>query len=214
MRYDFRYYKSGRLISLIILLAVVTVPTFAKLSRFLESSVSIVTPSVVALVPASVLVGFTLWVIEIHLWNNPWVNYFLIEIPDVGGRYIGESVSKNSGPNSRDVISDVVVEISQTASKINIKIFHRPKEVDREYVSQTLVAEIIDENGSYHIQAIYKIRQGPHIDNKIDLAGVLGSCRLDYIEPTKEFKIDYFNEKRNTGYMDVDFQTKKLKQKF
>jgi hypothetical protein len=216
MSYNFKYYKSWRLVGLIVVLAAVSVPAMANLFGFLESSVPLITPSVVALLPASFLVSLVLWVINEYAWKFSLINNYnlLVEVPDFSGRYKGTSTSKESGPNGDNVESDVVIEIEQSASNIDVYMYHRPEGVDRGYISESLIAEILEYNGRYYIRTIYRRRRGEPGDSDIKLAGLIGCCRLDYIEPDKELDGEYFNEHSNVGYMDLEFESKDIKQKF
>jgi len=107
MTYDLRYYNSTRLISLVAILVLFTVPTLAKLFSSLES-VPIITGSLVSVFSPLIFVSLAIWAIDTYFWKYKWTNY-LIDIPDINGRYKGVSISRNSGPNGSDVLSDAVL---------------------------------------------------------------------------------------------------------
>ena len=156
-------------------------------------------------------------IIEKYAWKLKIRNYqffsWLIDIPNINGRYIGKTISSYKDVNGEKTQIDCVVEVTQTASTINLKVYncHPETKFRTESESVSKVIKINKGIGFYRIHYHYEHKNSENSENSnINY----GAGYFDYFPTTKELKGDYFNNRGNRGDITTIFQNKKLQHKF
>lgn len=206
---NFRYYNTTGLIILILLLA------FVIDSLLKDALIPFMHQRHIELLRApgnASLIGMFLILYDKVLWKWP-VFSFLVNVPDMRGRYIGKIKYEFDGILQE---KECAVEVTQTASKIKVHSYFS-KENSSHTSSKSLIENIEEEDGFYYVH-LYYLNNGSK-DTK-DLDGHEGANMLKFI-PKKENKNKtltghYFTNRKiqTRGSIEVEFNSKKLKGTF
>jgi len=205
---NFKYYKRTNLIIFILVLSV----TLGKIMNYLEPYINryeilkqindfIGVFSVVG------LLGLILWFIDTTGWKSKLFNW-LIDVPNLNGRYKGKLVSTYNGSTEMDCI----IEVFQTASIIKLYCYFgnlSNRIISSE--SRSYTEEIICEPNGLN-KLIYTFKNDSDI--AVNLNDHQGAGTLSYFKDIKKLDGTYFNRRGNTGKIEVFFEQKKLLKRF
>ena len=206
---NFKYFKTGILIPFILVLSVV----FNIVSNQIETFIN--TNNTVSQIYSYIGVFSTLSLITITLTFINFVGWkwcifkWLIDIPNLNGRYTGELVSSFIDPTTGSpMVKDCAIEIKQSASSIHIFTYYGDKgtniQTSRSYsVSEELVEE---KNGLF--QLFYIFTNEPE-SLLTQLNNHAGTAKLKYYPDIKTLDGDYYNQRKNIDTIKVTFQQKK-----
>jgi hypothetical protein len=207
MKLSFRYYKTKTLIVTILALALGIDLGFEMIRAYLyQSGVFVLRAPTNTAIIASLLVWY-----DKYLWKYPILNK-LVRVPNLNGRYAGYIEYERNGEKNR---MDTVVEVIQTASKIQINTYFNSDNHENTY-SKSLVEDIRSENGHYAIYFFY-FNSGTNINDYLDCHE--GANKLKVLmngnEPRKLTGNYFTNRQEQTrGKIKVNFQSTDLKHEF
>lgn len=205
---NFKYYKRANLIIFILVLSV----TLGKIMIYLEPHINEYEilkqiNDLMGVFSVVGLLGLVLWFIDEIGWK--WICFnWLIDVPNLNGRYKGTLVSNYNGRTEMDCI----IEIIQTASIVKLYCYFgnlSTGEISSESRSHT--EEIICEPNKLN-RLIYTFKNNSDIE--VNLNDHEGAGSLSYFKDIKKLDGTYFNRRGNTGKIEVIFEQKKLLKRF
>lgn len=205
---NFKYYKTSAIIPFILVASVL----FGLISNKIESIISnypsliqindyIAVFSTIGLTLSSLLfINFIGWKWKIFKW--------LIDIPDLNGRYKGILISSFLDANGNPVEKDCVIEIKQTASAIHIFSYYGDKGANSQSsrafsVSEELVQE---KNGLFQLYYIFTNEPETLLTQ---LNNHAGTAKFRYFPDIKTLEGYYYNQRKNIGTIKVVFEDSK-----
>jgi len=205
---NFKYYKTELLIIFIIVIYFPcsylsevlerAVDKFTMLSRIVQISDSL-----------STLTFMTVVIFFIDRIGWRWRLFkWLVDLPDLNGRYKGQLESSFKDAGGQPVIKDCVIEIKQTASKIHISsYFAEAATSTTSSSSHSVLLEVKkEENGFFKLYYIF-------VNDTGSLQGEVrnhsGTANFYYFPDNKSLAGDYYNQRLNKGEITVQFQQKK-----
>lgn len=217
MSVSFRYYKTGILITVIILLFIIfsflidkiNIP-IENITEDLDLNTQVFVKSVfrIILEPLSAigLISILLYLYNRYLWRYTIFN-LMVRIPDLNGRYSGKVFSDFKKKTQKNC----VLEIKQTASKIKLFLYIKNSNPLKMTSSESILENIQKrEDGFYKVCFTYynigdKVSRsiGPHF----------GYNELKYIPLEKKLEGPYYThpERGRQGVVEVKFKTKEIK---
>jgi hypothetical protein len=206
---NFKYYKSGALIPFILIMGVGYGLLSGKIQECLKGLDALTQINdYVGIFSTIGLITLTFLFINNIGWK--WgVFKWLIDIPNLNGRYKGELISSYLDANGKPVIKDCVIEIKQTGSSIHVFSYYGDKgtntQSSRAYsVSEELVQE---KNGLFQLFYIFTNEPDTLITQ---LNNHSGTSKFKYYPDIKTLDGDYYNQRQNIGTIKVKFEQKKL----
>ncbi|MEY4293203.1 MAG: hypothetical protein RIQ61_1601 [Bacteroidota bacterium] len=206
---NFKYYKTGILIPFILVLSVVFNIVSNKFETIINTNnTARQIHSYVGVFSTLSLITITLTFINFVGWKW-WIFKWLIDIPNLNGRYTGELVSSFIDPaTGNPMVKDCAIEIKQSASSIHIFSYYGDKgtniQTSRAYsVSEELVEE---KNGLF--QLFYIFTNDPET-LLTQLNNHAGTAKFKHYPDIKTLDGDYYNQRKNIGTIKVAFQQKK-----
>lgn len=206
---NFKYYKSGALIPFILIMGVGYGLLSGKVQECLKGLDALTQINdYVGIFSTIGLITLTFLFINNIGWK--WgVFKWLIDIPNLNGRYKGELISSYLDANGKPVIKDCVIEIKQTGSSIHVFSYYGDKgtntQSSRAYsVSEELVQE---KNGLFQLFYIFTNEPDTLITQ---LNNHSGTSKFKYYPDIKTLDGDYYNQRQNIGTIKVKFEQKKL----
>ncbi len=134
---------------------------------------------------------------------------WLIDVPNMNGRSVGELISSFEDPAGNSVIKDCVLEIKQTASSIHVFSYYGDKgtniQTSRAY---SVSEEIVKENNG--LFKLYYIFTNEPETLQIQLNNHAGTAKFKYYPDIKTLDGDYYNQRQNIGTIKVKFQQEDL----
>lgn len=207
---NFKYYKTERLIVLILILTFIITP----LSSLIEETISRNKDlnslySYVDIFSTISILTFFLFLINQYLWKSELLKW-LVNIPNLNGRYEGELVSTFIDTSTNlPIVKKCVIEVYQTASKIKIYSYYGDLYTQQQTSQANSVSEEIVEqsNGFFEIFYIYS-----NAANALEtqLNNHLGTCGLKYFPDLKLLEGEYYNQRGLKGTIKVNFVQSKL----
>lgn len=204
---NFKYYNTNKLIILILVLSVFF-NYFSKLIENIIVKYKILNEaysylgvfSTIALITTTIIfIDFIGWKFKIFSW--------LINIPNLNGRYIGEIVSsyQSSGVPVKKVC---VMEIKQTASKLHIFTYFGDINTNlNTSTSFSVIEQILPENNNtFSIFYIFSNETAP----LFNLNNHVGTAKLKYYKDIRTLEGEYYNQRNNNGTIKIQFSQKKL----
>ncbi len=204
---NFKYYNTNKLIIFILVLSVF----YNYVSKYIESIIikhKILNEaysyfgvfSTIALITSTIIfIDLIGWRFKIFSW--------LINIPNLNGRYTGEVVSsyQSSGVPVKKVC---VMEIKQTASKLHIFTYFADINTNLNTSSSFSVIEQIipEENNTFSIFYIFSNETAP----LFNLNNHVGTAKLKYYKDILTLEGEYYNQRNNNGTIKIHFSQKKL----
>lgn len=206
---NFKYYKSGALIPFILVMGVGYGILAGKIQECLKGLDALTQINdYVGIFSTIGLITLTFLFINNIGWK--WsVFKWLIDIPNLNGRYKGELISSFLDTNGNPAIKDCVIEIKQTGSSIHVFSYYGDKgsnnQSSRAYsVSEELVQE---KNGLFQLFYIFTNEPDTLITQ---LNNHSGTSKFKYYPDIKTLDGDYYNQRQNIGTIKVTFEQKKL----
>jgi len=210
MNFSLRYYKTSTLIILILLLAIGIDLLFGLIEPLISRYFS---AGIIRVPSNATIIGSLLYFHNKYLWNK-WLGRFLVNIPDISGRYKGKIYFEFNGLKGQN---DCIVEVTQTASSIKINSYFKNNDNETS-TSKSLVENIIkEEDGCFGVYIFY-LNTGS-LENKI-LDCHQGANYMKFIPKSenykKKLKGNYFTNrlKQTRGKIEVEYKEKKLKGEF
>lgn len=210
---DFRYYKSEKLILFIIGLsivigAIVTLWIHPLVEKAPETVRTLIVYTEMFSVPFFVSIVF--FYINTTGWKKKFFKW-LIDIPDLNGRYEGKIISSFM-VEGKNVEIPFALEIVQSASSIHISSYYFNPELNEQTASYSVIEQIEKQkNGSYKLFYLYTNMPG-----KVNttLTQHEGTASCVYYADKKEFEGGYYNSRRNTGSFIAEYKSDKLIHRF
>jgi hypothetical protein len=153
------------------------------------------------------LLGLILLFIDSIGWKWKLFNW-LIDVPNLNGRYKGKLISTYNGNTEMDCI----IEVFQTASIVKLYCYFGNLSsgiISSE--SRSYTEEIICEPNGLN-KLIYTFKNDSDI--AVNLNDHQGAGTLSYYKDIKKLDGTYFNRRGNTGKIEVIFQQKELLKRF
>ncbi|MNK15432.1 hypothetical protein D3C87_335700 [compost metagenome] len=205
---NFRYYNSERLIILILILVFLISPISQYIEKFISryESLNIIYGYVGPFSTISIL-SFILFLIDKYLWRFS-VFKWLIDIPDLNGRYEGELTSSFIDPITGQLTKKkCVLEIHQNASKIKINSYYSDIGNNNQTSQAFSVSEEIVENQNNIFEIFYIYTNTPNT-LITQLHNHLGTCGIKYFFNIKTLEGEYYNQRGYKGTIRVVFTQK------
>lgn len=206
---NFKYYKSGALIPFILIMGVGYGLLSGKIQECLKGLDALTQINdYVGIFSTIGLITLTFLFINNIGWK--WsVFKWLIDIPNLNGRYKGELISSYLDANGNPVIKDCVIEIKQTGSSIHVFSYYGDKGINKQSsraysVSEELVQE---KNGLFQLFYIFTNEPDTLITQ---LNNHSGTSKFKFYPDIKTLDGDYYNQRQNIGTIKVKFEQKKL----
>lgn len=217
MKLNFKYYHTGSLIILILVLSVLyvmlkeTLRAAIRIPESMQESLSSLNDYLGWVSPIA-FIGIVLFIINQYLWKFPWMKW-LVDLPDLNGRYKGELISSYVGTDGKPVQKDCVIEIRQNASAIHVFSYYSDKgSTVQSSKAYSISEEIVKEkNGSFKLYYLYSNEPDSMIEalNKHD-----GTAKFTYLADKKQLAGEYYNHRLNKGTMNVVYEGKQLLHRF
>lgn len=205
---NFKYFNISALIAFVIILSIPA----SLVSDWIEKTVQDY-PTAVEIYkyidPLSTLGLITLTLLFINRIGWKWQIFkWLIDVPNLNGRYEGTLVSSYKGERK-----DCVLEIKQTASHIHIFAYFGDLRTDEKTSKSISVSEQIvqEKNGLYKVFYIFSNESDTL---QIQLNNHEGTSKLSYYPDVKRLEGDYYNQRGNTGTLNLTFKQKELLGRF
>lgn len=214
---NFKYYKTGPLIGLIALLSLLGglanlwLGTISKPGSFWSQVIDV-------LGIGSIVFLTTIVVFVINNWGWSWkikswkVFAWLVDLPDLRGRYIGTLISSYEENGQRKEMK-CVIEITQTGSAVKLSSYYfDPGTNGHSSTSTSILEEILrDANGLFRIHYFFTNKPGTHQEQLIDHDG---TAWILYYPDVKKIEMEYYNKKGNKGSASLVFEQKELLGRF
>ncbi|MBW8360970.1 MAG: hypothetical protein K0M56_02145 [Kaistella sp.] len=205
---NFKYYNRTKLVIFILVLSV----ALGKIMPYVEQYINKFETmkqinDFIGVFSVVGLLGLILWIVDTIGWKYK-IFTWLVDVPNLNGRYVGSLVSSHNGSTKMDC----TIEIVQTASLIKMYSYFgniNERSVSSESLSHT--EEIICEPNGLH-KLIYTFKNNSDIE--VTLNDHEGAGSLAYFDDIKKLEGIYFNRRGNTGKIEVVFQQKKLLKRF
>ena len=206
---NFKYYKTDRLIIFLLVLSVIYnyvsnfLEDFIKQYPFFQQIYSYVgTFSTVALITATLIfIDFIGWKYSVFKW--------LVDIPNLNGRYKGELISSYQSSPGVFVRKIFVMEIKQTASKLEIFSYSGDSGNNTPTSSSMSRSEQIKPESNNNASSIYYIFSN-ETSPLLTLNNHFGTAEVKYFKDIKKLEGQYYNQRGNIGKIEVLFEGKKL----
>lgn len=206
---NFKYYKTSALIPCILIMGVGYGVIAGKIQEWLKDQNTLT--QINEYIGIFSTIGFiTLTFLFINNIGWKWgIFKWLIDIPNLNGRYKGELISSFLDANGQPVVKDCVIEIKQTGSSIHIFSYYGDKgtntQSSRAYsVSEELLQE---KNGLFQLFYIFANEPDALITQ---LNNHSGTAKFKYYPDNKKLDGDYYNQRQNIGTIKVTFEQNKL----
>ncbi len=213
MKVNFKYYKTKSLLILILGLYIFSAALKKVIDPMLHLPESLGEVMTLAgwLKPMAAI-SLVFFLINEYLWKYPFMKW-LIDIPNLNGRYTGELTSSYIGADNQPVKKDCVIEIKQNASGIHVSTYYADKgSMVQTSKAGSFAEEIVKEkNGSFSLHYIFDNEPDSMIDA---LAKHKGTAMFIYHADKKQLVGEYYNHRLNKGTMNLTFEDKKCLHRF
>jgi hypothetical protein len=212
---NFQYYKTTPLVGMIAILIVIA-----------HLLIAVLGPIITALLPGkfmteietiadyigifSVLgiVGVVLFIVDSWVWRF-WFFRWLIDIPNLNGRYKGKLISDFNGALTKDAI----LEICQTASEIKVCGYFADENSLAQTSTSCSISEVLVKKTNGKFSLVYLFSNSPNQStNHVYQHG--GTVTLDYHADIKTLTGEYYNKRKNHGTICVEYEQSKLLGRF
>lgn len=213
MKINFKYYKTKSLLLLILGLYIFSVAlkkVIAPMMHLPESMGEVLT--LAGWLKPMAAISLVFFLINEYLWKYPFMKW-LIDIPNLSGRYTGELTSSYIGADNLPVKKDCVIEIKQNASGIHVSTYYADKGSKvQTSKADSFAEEIIKEkNGSFSLHYIFSNEPNTMIDA---LTKHKGTATFIYYADRKQLDGEYYNSRLNKGTMTLTFEDTKCLHRF
>lgn len=219
---NFKYYNTHNLILFIIGMSVVFGFTYTFLIHpVIEHSPEPLKSLIIYTEMFSIpflISGIFLFINKIG-WKKKYLHW-LVQVPNLNGRYKGELVSSYKDPDGNPVLKDLVIEIKQNASSIKVSSYSSDKGKDIQTSSSFSISEelVKDQYGFYILYFIYSNEvntlQSQLFNQQTQIHNHFGFQRFKYFPDTKFLEGEYFNQRQNLGTIKVWYEQEQLLGRF
>ena len=217
MKLNFKYYNTGSLILLILVLSALYVPLKAaigsaiQIPASMQESLSTLNEYLGWVSPVA-FIGVILFLINEYLWRFSWMKW-LIDIPNLNGRYKGELVSSFVDGVGQQIRKECVLEINQNASSIHVYAYYADKGTEvQTSMAYSITEEIVKEkNGVFTLYYLFCNEPNSMIEalNKHN-----GTAKFSYLADKRQLIGEYYNHRLNKGTMTLTFEGEKRLHRF
>lgn len=205
---NFKYFKIGALIPLILVMAVILQPISDWIVNTLDKY-----PKIKGAVPyvdsLSTIGMISLVLTFINYWGWKFSCFkWLIDIPNLNGRYVGELTSSFLTPAGNPTVRDCVLEIKQTASAIHINAYTGDMSTGIMSSKSSTTSEQIIKQTSGFFDLFYIFSNVPNT-TAVQLNNHDGTAHFSYFQDIKTLDGSYYNQRGNNGTIKVRFETSK-----
>lgn len=206
---NFKYYNTDRLIIFVLIMSVVynyvseKIEVFISKYEFFEKIYSYV-----GMFSTVTLITTTILFIDRIGWKYKIFSTWLIDIPNLNGRYKGELISSYQSLPGVFVKKIFVMEIKQTASKLHVYSFFGELGNNSVTSSSISVSEqlTLESNNTSNLFYIFTNETAP----LLNLNNHLGTAKMKYFRDIKKLDGEYYNQRGNSGKIEVFFEQAKL----
>jgi hypothetical protein len=202
---NFRYYNSGKLIILILTLVFLISPFSQWIETLISSNgrINTIYGYIGAFSTISIL-SLILFIVDEYLWRL-YIFKWLINIPNLNGRYQGKLVSSFIDPITQlPTEKSCVLEIKQSGSQIKIYSYYGDIGSNIQTSQAFSVSEEIVKNNNDIFEVYYIFTNTPNtLINQ--LHNHLGTCNLKYFPDIKVLEGEYYNQRGFKGILKVNF---------
>lgn len=211
---NFKYYKTTSLVLLILILGIILNPVSECIENWIKNlNIEIINKvyNYNGVFSTVSLLTILLYLIDNYLWNFSFLKW-LIDIPNLNGRYEGELISSYQDGNGDNVRKKCVIEVKQTASKIKVSSYYSDLNCNEQpSCSDSILEEIVLQNNDvFKLYYVYNNKANIFNDRLSDHSG---TCELQYYPNEKRLKGDYYNTRGYKGTIDVVFKSNKTEGK-
>lgn len=207
---SFKYFNTKTLLPLILTLLLLVQPISIWIERSLNNYENL--KVIVSYIDSLSTIGMiSLFFTIINYFGWKWKIFkWLIDVPNLNGRYTGNTVSSYKDPiTNTPITKDCVIEIKQTASSIHIFAYYGDLATNTvSSRSYTVSEQIIKEKNGFFL--LYYIFTSEPDTMSLQLGNHDGTAKLQYFPDTKMLEGSYYNKRANFGTMKVTFVQKKL----
>jgi len=205
---NFKYYKSGSLIPFIAILSIVCSLVYSWLEQILAANGTFknISNYISFFSVLGLMVILIKW-INVCLWKYKFTNV-LIDVPNLNGRYEGEMVSSYPDQNGNPIKLICAMEVTQNASQIHVYTYVGNELGIQSSHSSTICEELIMQKNKFY-RLFYNFQN--ESEQSTNLSDHKGTAYLDVFLDTKSLTGRYFNERGNSGSINVKFvSTRKI----
>lgn len=206
---NFKYYKTSALIPFILIMGVGYGVLAGKIQEWLKDHNTLT--QINEYIGIFSTIGF-ITVTFLFINNIGWkwgIFKWLIDIPNLNGRYKGELISSFLDANGQPVVKDCIIEIKQTGSSIHVFSYYGDKGANTQSSRAYSVSEELVEEKNGLFQLFYIFTNEP--DTLItQLNNHSGTAKFKYYPDIKKLDGDYYNQRQNIGTIKVTFEQNKL----
>src|SRR5581483_9929978 len=142
-------------------------------------------------------------------WKWP-IFKWLINLPNLNGRYKGELVSSYINPETgQKMKNDCVLEIRQTSSSIHMHSYYSRKGENLQISSSHSILVDVEEGRDGLFQLMYFFINEPEV-HQTDMYVHSGAGKFKYYPDKKVLEGTYYNQRKNDGTIWVQFEQKEL----
>jgi len=206
----FKYYKPERLTIFIIALTVI----FGAIATLVHHSITDLPAPVKNLIfftdsfTVPFFIALIMHLINKKLWKSKQFKW-LIDIPNLNGRYLGTIVSSYSPPGGSPVVLDCVLEIKQSATSLHITAYFGTISTGFISSSSFSVSEelVPGKNGFFTLYYIFTNETGG-ISQKLNNHS--GTAKYSYYPDKHKLEGVYYNVLGNKGEIKVSLEQTNL----
>lgn len=206
---NFKYFKITSLIPLILILALIFQPVSNWIEKSLNGHNQI--EGILSYVDSLSTIGMiTIFMTFINFIGWKWrIFKWLIDVPNLNGRYKGQLVSSYKDDQGNPVVKDCVLEIKQTASSVHVFAYYGdPGTNTQSSRSYTTTEQIVKEPNDFFL--LYYIFTNEPDTMSVQLNNHDGTAKFKYFRDIKTLDGEYYNKRANVGTIKVKFESKKL----
>ncbi|AZA92977.1 Uncharacterised protein [Chryseobacterium nakagawai] len=202
---NFKYYKTNNLIAFVAILTILLTLFYNQFEGLINSNDILKSiSSYISIFSVLGLITLCLKLIDHEFWKYK-ISNLIINIPDLNGRYEGEMISSYN-----NIKLKCVMEITQTASTVHVCTYVGDYQNIQSSKSITICEELEKQkNGFYRLYYNYE-----NESSQPNKGGHKGTAYLEFFPDIKTLKGKYFNDRSNTGAIEVNLKSKKLKGRF
>jgi hypothetical protein len=206
---NLKYYRTGRLVTFMLILPILVNPLSSYLLNLIKKN-DFLSQVNNYLDTFSTLGLITIIFLFINYFGWKYIIFkWLINIPDLNGRYQGILISSFENSDGTKVKKKCTMEIKQNASSIHIHSYFGDLDSSENTSSSYSVSEHLSEDTD-GIFKLYYIFTNETEMLQTQLNNHIGTSKFRYYKDIKTLKGDYYNQRKNNGTIEVVFQQKKL----
>lgn len=205
----FKYYKSERLITFLLGLSVII---GWLVTAYIHPLVEHAPATIRSLIIYTEMFTVPFFVSVVFLYIDKWgwkqsLFKWLVDIPDLNGRYEGVTISSYV-KDGKNLEIPFVIEIVQTASSVHVCSYYFNPEVN-EYTSSYSLIEQIEKQKSGSFKLFYLYTNMPGKINT-SLTQHEGTASCVYYADIKEIDGGYYNSRKNSGTFKAKYKSSQL----